>query len=125
MDDELINVKKRRKSRIRNQNALRLRCSVQNYDWGILGNHSHVARLSALNSGSPIDSEKPYAEIWIGTHESGPSFADCCSWNGYELDSEMVTLKHWISEDPNVLGDKVADKWGGDLPFLFKVDLIY
>ncbi|XP_015883964.3 mannose-6-phosphate isomerase 2 [Ziziphus jujuba] len=121
-DDELINVKKRRKSRIsNNKTALRLRCSVQNYDWGVLGNHSHVATLSALNSGSAIDSDKPYAEIWIGTHESGPSFVDCCSLSGDELDSEMVTLKDWISEDLSVLGDKVADKWGGDLPFLFKV----
>ncbi|KAL5545267.1 hypothetical protein UlMin_009051 [Ulmus minor] len=92
---------------------LRLRCSVQNYDWGIVGYDSQVARLFALNSGSGIDPDKCYAEFWIGTHESGPSFVQC--------GSEPVTLKSWILEDSSVIGDKVVAQWGCDLPFLFKV----
>ncbi|XP_027353167.1 mannose-6-phosphate isomerase 1-like isoform X2 [Abrus precatorius] len=92
-------------------NLHRLHCSVKNYDWGLPGRLSEVARLHALNSASQFDPEKPYAELWMGTHDSGPSF----------LVSNGVTLKAWISENPDVLGDKVLQKWGSDLPFLFKV----
>ncbi|XP_061348505.1 mannose-6-phosphate isomerase 1-like isoform X2 [Gastrolobium bilobum] len=92
----------------------KLHCSVKNYDWGLPGRVSEVARLFALNSGSQFDPEEPYAELWMGTHDSGPSFLVS---NG----SPRVTLKDWISQNPDVLGDKVLQKWGSDLPFLFKV----
>lgn len=99
----------------------RLQCSVQNYDWGLLGRDSQVARLFALNSGSRFEPEKPYAELWMGTHDSGPSFLVDNRENGVVDGSEFVTLKSWLSRNPNVLGDKVLKKWGCDLPFLFKV----
>ncbi|KAI5339142.1 PREDICTED: mannose-6-phosphate isomerase [Prunus dulcis] len=102
----------------------RLRCSVQNYDWGKRGTDSLVARLSALNSSSEIDPEKPYAEIWMGTHESGPSFLiqNGDENNGFlSIGSENLSLKDWVLENPKVLGEKVVQKWGSDLPFLFKV----
>ncbi|KAF5205502.1 Mannose-6-phosphate isomerase [Thalictrum thalictroides] len=93
---------------------LKLRCSVQHYDWGKIGQQSEVARLFSLNSGNlDIEADKPYAELWMGTHESGPSFV--------ETDAEYVTLNSWISENPSVLGDKVVKEWGNNLPFLFKV----
>ncbi|KAF5194709.1 Mannose-6-phosphate isomerase [Thalictrum thalictroides] len=98
---------------------LKLRCSVQHYDWGKIGQQSEVARLFSLNSGL-LDIEadnKPYAELWMGTHESGPSFV---VENG-KTDSEYLTLNSWISENPSVLGDKVVKEWGNNLPFLFKV----
>ena len=91
----------------------RLHCSVKNYDWGLPGRVSEVARLHALNSGSRFRAEDPYAELWIGTHDSSPSF----------LASNGVSLKSWISDNPDVLGEQVLLKWGADLPFLFKVCL--
>ena len=95
----------------------RLRCSVQNYDWGKKGPDSEVARLYASNSASEIDPEKPYAEFWMGTHDSGPSFLIHQDLNGLSS-----SLKHWVSTNPNeLLGHKVVQKWGSDLPFLFKV----
>ena len=110
------------------KNLLRLRCSVQNYDWGLKGHDSRVARLSAHNSGSEIRPDTPYAEFWMGTHQSGPSFVVHTprGSNGVSVvksdnDDVGVSLKSWISDNPNVLGDKVLDKWGCDLPFLFKV----
>ncbi|KAK9276546.1 hypothetical protein L1049_006080 [Liquidambar formosana] len=103
--------------------VVRLRCSVQNYDWGIVGKASQVARLCSLNSGSGIvhHPHKPYAEFWVGTHESGPSFVVRSRENGGLVGSESVSLQSWILENPDVLGDKVLKKWGCDLPFLFKV----
>lgn len=103
----------------------RLRCSVQNYDWGKKGTEgSEVARLYELNSGSDIELEKkkPFAEFWMGTHGSGPSFVvEGGVENGDSNGSGSLSLKEWICKNPNVLGDKVLDKWGCDLPFLFKV----
>ncbi|OMP04764.1 Mannose-6-phosphate isomerase, type I [Corchorus olitorius] len=94
----------------------RLRAWVQNYDWGKYGAEAQVARLLALNCGVEIEPERPYAEFWMGTHGSGPSFlAD----EGGE--DENVGLKEWIGKNPNVLGHKVLENWGSDLPFLFKV----
>ncbi|XP_054786885.1 mannose-6-phosphate isomerase 1-like [Prosopis cineraria] len=90
-----------------------LRCSVKNYDWGRPVGDSQVARLFSLNSGSEQEPGKPYAEFWMGTHDSGPSFL----LSGDENES----LKSWLSRNPLVLGEKVLEKWGCDLPFLFKV----
>ncbi|KAG6579210.1 Mannose-6-phosphate isomerase 2 [Cucurbita argyrosperma subsp. argyrosperma] len=123
-------LKKRKKKRLlgadRRKRLLRLKCYVQNYDWGVIGCNSQVARLFSLNSGSGTpDPRECYAEFWIGTHKSGPSFVVFGrDYNNAAaaLGSNAVSLKDWISVDPGaVLGDKVARKWGGDLPFLFKV----
>ncbi|MQL99042.1 hypothetical protein Taro_031748 [Colocasia esculenta] len=102
----------------------RLICAVQNYDWGRKGEDSSVARLSAKNSGSAVDGGKPYAELWMGTHPSGPSFLVAAAVDAGEAlgeEKKGVPLKQWIEENPPVLGKKVVERWGGDLPFLFKV----
>ncbi|GLT41148.1 hypothetical protein SLA2020_152330 [Shorea laevis] len=97
---------------------LRLNAWVQCYDWGRFGVDSQVARLLALNSEAEVDPEMPYAELWMGTHESGPSFVV----SDLSVEEEKgVSLKEWIGKNPNVLGKKVLEKWGYDLPFLFKV----
>ncbi|KAK3017087.1 hypothetical protein RJ639_007661 [Escallonia herrerae] len=102
---------------------VRLRCSVKNYDWGRMGSESRVARMHSLNSGVGVVEDKPYAEFWMGTHESGPSFIIRSAENGAAigLESGSVSLNSWIAQNPEVLGDKVVKKWGHNLPFLFKV----
>lgn len=51
-----------------------LRCSVQKYAWGKFGADSLVAKLAANNDTDiAIDAKTPYAELWMGTHPSGPS----------------------------------------------------
>ncbi|PSR87821.1 Mannose-6-phosphate isomerase [Actinidia chinensis var. chinensis] len=102
----------------------RLRCSVKNYDWGRIGRESRVARLFSLNSGLDVEESRLYAEFWMGTHESGPSFLVETLENEASMGSERsesLSLKSWIEENPSVLGDKVVEKWGVNLPFLFKV----
>lgn len=94
---------------------MRLRCSVQNYEWGRRGEDSSVGRLFARNSSAEVDPARPYAEFWMGTHGSGPSFLLLRSG------AALVSLKEWILQNPSVLGEKVAARWAGDLPFLFKV----
>ncbi|KAJ3694423.1 hypothetical protein LUZ60_009903 [Juncus effusus] len=95
--------------------VVRLRCAVKNYEWGKLGEESRVARLAEKNSGEEVDPARPYAEFWMGTHPSGPSYVA----NG--LGDAVLPLKDWIAKNPRVLGEKVVELWGRDLPFLFKV----
>ncbi|PKI77167.1 hypothetical protein CRG98_002449 [Punica granatum] len=74
----------------------RLTCSVKNYDWGCKGGGSQVARLAALNSWTHIDPEMLYAEFWMGTHESGPSFVEQAKGEkGISENSPGVTLRSW------------------------------
>ncbi|KAJ8550064.1 hypothetical protein K7X08_033771 [Anisodus acutangulus] len=98
---------------------VRLIGCVKNYDWGRLGKESRVARLYACNSGDyhVVDQDKPYAEFWMGSHDSGPSYVV----QGGGENGNKLTLKEWIENKPSVLGDKVVNKWGTNLPFLFKV----
>ena len=55
----------------------RLQPAVKQYAWGIRGGDSRVARYG-LETGAlkSIDQSAPYAEIWLGTHPSGPSLLD-------------------------------------------------
>lgn len=49
--------------------------AVQNYAWGIspAAADSVVARMHAYASCSEVDAKRPYAELWVGTHASGPA----------------------------------------------------
>ena len=71
--------------------AVRLNCVVQHYAWGSDSN-GLVARLSHNTT-----TDKPCAELWMGTHPSGPS----------TIYSSDATLKEYLG--------------GRQLPFLFKV----
>ncbi|TNY20983.1 phosphomannose isomerase type I [Rhodotorula diobovata] len=87
-------------------------CGAQSYDWGKLGKDG--SKVSHFAQGLPnfsYDAEKPYAELWMGTHPSCPS----------TLLSTGEDLKKYLKAHPELLGDKVVSKFGDDLPFLFKV----
>ncbi|XP_026467295.1 mannose-6-phosphate isomerase [Ctenocephalides felis] len=84
-------------------NVFELKCKVQNYAWGELGEKSKVAQL--IKSNDPeyaIDSTKPYAELWMGTHPNGESI----------IKGNNEHLSNWIR---NINGTN------GQLSFLFKV----
>lgn len=51
---------------------LEIQGTTQSYAWGNVGLKSKVATLSQRN-GLKVEEEKPYAELWMGTHPSGPS----------------------------------------------------
>ncbi|KAJ0436036.1 putative mannose-6-phosphate isomerase [Helianthus annuus] len=93
---------------------IRLKCWVQNYDWSIIGNESLVTRTFSGNCDCEIEESKHCAELWMGTHDSGPSYVVG------EKGIGNVSLKSWVSENPEVSGDLVVGKWGVDLPFMFK-----
>lgn len=70
-----------------------------------------MARLYSLNTGEEVQEDTPYAEFWMGTHDSGPAY----------VAETGLTLKDLIRENPSLVGEKVVKTWGPDLPFLFKV----
>nr|QIA50420.1 mannose-6-phosphate isomerase [Semibalanus balanoides] len=91
---------------------MELKCAYQTYHWGRPGSSSAVAQLVA--AGQPeftLSEETPYAELWMGTHGSGPSV----------LASSGQPLADYIRENPQVLGERVLAKFGVQLPYLFKV----
>ncbi|KZZ90378.1 mannose-6-phosphate isomerase [Ascosphaera apis ARSEF 7405] len=86
---------------------LRLKC-------GKLGNESAAARFAAATAPSDefsIQDDKPYAELWMGTHPSLPS-------------TDLTTsrsLLDIVSENTALLSPEIAAKYSNRLPFLFKI----
>ncbi|GAB6021171.1 hypothetical protein CHUAL_003801 [Chamberlinius hualienensis] len=92
-----------------------LHCIIQHYAWGKLGSDSEVSQLiSNVRPDFKVDETKPYAELWMGTHHSGPS-------NILMPDDKTQLLSSYLSENHNMLGKKVIEMFGVNLPFLFKV----
>ncbi|KAG8184221.1 hypothetical protein JTE90_013198 [Oedothorax gibbosus] len=93
--------------------VFKLRPSIKNYEWGKLGLQSTVALLSK-SEGFQVDEKSPYAELWIGTHSSGPAVIPSL---------EDTKLIDWISTHPDSLGKNISNSFGNTsgLPFLFKV----
>jgi mannose-6-phosphate isomerase len=87
------------------EKLFRIQGSLKNYDWG-----STTFLPDFL--GLPRD-DQPYAEIWFGTHASGPSQVS-------GRDSEFQ-LDELIKAHPEeILGQATFSKYGSRLPFLFK-----
>ncbi|XP_057664618.1 mannose-6-phosphate isomerase [Diorhabda carinulata] len=91
---------------------MELSCKVQEYDWGKRGSQSAVAQLlKKRNLDVKIDECKPYAELWMGTHVNAPSI----------IKETGELLSDYIDKNPKVLGEKVAEIFNNQLPFLFKI----
>jgi mannose-6-phosphate isomerase len=41
----------------------KLKCAVQNYDWGKIGSESKVAQFAQISKDFEIQLDKPYAEV--------------------------------------------------------------
>nr|XP_022337281.1 mannose-6-phosphate isomerase-like [Crassostrea virginica] len=92
-----------------------LKCGVQNYAWGKVGRESEVAQLQkAADPTLQIEESTPYAELWMGTHINCPSKVRTAKGTN-------LSLKDWITQHPEQLGEAITKRFGGDLPFLFKV----
>ncbi len=87
---------------------LKLKNSIQPYAWGSLD------ALSKLFGIANPDNQ-PQAEIWMGAHPKSPSIAELKEW-----DDEL--LNNLIAEHGDqLLGKGVSQKFGKQLPYLFKV----
>jgi mannose-6-phosphate isomerase len=104
-----------------------LECAAQQYAWGKIGSDALVARLKAAQLGdeSSIQEEKPYAELWIGTHPNGMSQIVLPSIDESKPD-DIVRMKlvDYVQQNPEmhlgVVGEtEPSNEY--DLTFLFKV----
>lgn len=87
-----------------------LRNPIRHADWG-------SREAIASWTGSPTPSALPEAEIWLGAHPNDPSQVLLG-----DAPTSAEPLDSWIARDPAAaLGASVADRFGGELPFLFKV----
>ncbi|CAG2110022.1 unnamed protein product [Medioppia subpectinata] len=95
-----------------------LRCCVKKYEWGRKGMDSAVARfVKNQMSGYSVDADSPHAELWMGTHPSGPTIIVSPD---PELDNK--TLLNLLEMFPEYVGTvNIVAKYGDNLPFLFKV----
>lgn len=94
------------------QGIMELQYKIQNYDWGKLGKDSMVAKLlSSADSSVTIDPDKPYAELWMGTHPNGPSL----------IIERNVLLSEYIQDNLDAIGPVVKKRFGVAVPFLFKI----
>jgi mannose-6-phosphate isomerase len=85
-----------------------LRNPIRHRDWG---SREALARWM----GRPCPSEEREAELWLGAHPQDPSRVVLG-------DGSEIPLDRWIERDPvAALGRRVAEAFGGELPFLFKV----
>jgi len=84
-----------------------LHCAVQHYSWG-------DTRFIPALIGRENSAGKPYAELWMGVHPDAPSKV---VWK-----REAISLAQLIQAKPErLLHPTIAVRFGGQLPFLFKV----
>ncbi|KAJ6120747.1 Mannose-6-phosphate isomerase [Penicillium sp. IBT 18751x] len=85
---------------------LRLQC-------GKVGQESAAARYAATTAPADfsIEAEKPYAELWMGTHPSLPS---------KDVETQR-TLLDLVQDNQALMSTEITERYGGRLPFLFKV----
>ncbi|PWN30482.1 mannose-6-phosphate isomerase [Jaminaea rosea] len=117
---------------------------VQNYDWGIEGKKGSLVAVygeATEQLGMKIEDDKPYAELWMGTHPTLPStIVPPPNCPRPPPSGTFISLSSYLNRHSSLLGDKVVKKYGdgltrnggvdgpdgkkkdqGALPFLFKI----
>lgn len=80
---------------------------VQHYDWG---GHDFIPGLLGIANSD----KRPFAELWMGAHPKAPATADVAGI--------AMPLDRLIAEAPDrILGPSASARFGGRLPYLFKV----
>ncbi|HMQ46746.1 MAG TPA: mannose-6-phosphate isomerase, class I [Saprospiraceae bacterium] len=85
---------------------LPIKGAVQHYAWG---GYQYIPRLLGIKN----ESEQPYAELWLGAHNSSPALA--CR------DKEFVALDQLLLSNTEWLGEKILHQFGPILPYLLKI----
>ncbi|KAF2087349.1 mannose-6-phosphate isomerase [Saccharata proteae CBS 121410] len=92
---------------------IRLQCGVNSYDWGKVGKESAAAKYAVATPSNDlsIEEDKPYAELWMGTHPSLPS---------KDVETQR-TLLDLVQDNQALMSTEISERYGNKLPFLFKV----
>ncbi|ETJ97000.1 mannose-6-phosphate isomerase, class I [Propionimicrobium sp. BV2F7] len=79
--------------------------TIRHYDWG---STDFIANLL----GNPV-TDQPDAEYWLGTHPSSPT--------QITVDGKTSDLRTYLANNPGLLGNKIRDEFGNELPYLVKI----
>ncbi|MBW2068619.1 MAG: mannose-6-phosphate isomerase, class I [Deltaproteobacteria bacterium] len=94
-----------------NWQPYRMENPIMHYAWGSRGPKAFIPRLLGLEN---VEPNKPFAELWMGAHPSAPSRVVTAQG--------VIPLNELVATYPSeALGDRVLQKFGPVLPFLFKV----
>ena len=76
--------------------------AVQNYAWGMSGSANPAPLTYQYGKANGLDCcvSKPYAEVWLGTHKSGPSYVYSSDSDSDTTTTERLTLSSLIESDP-------------------------
>jgi len=95
---------------------------VKNYHWGKKGGDSYIARFQSVAPKPPspelnalkFDDQTPMAELWFGSHPSGPATL--------AIGDQIIKLNKFLAREPEMVGvvEKYL-KYNKQLPFLFKI----
>ena len=77
----------------------------QQYAWGKVGKDSEVAKVLKA-AGQAVDDDKPYAELWMGTHPTAPSAVRLPASSSASSEQPATPLSSYIQSE---------------LPYLFKI----
>ncbi|RWS06954.1 Phosphomannose isomerase and protein kinase domain containing protein-like protein [Dinothrombium tinctorium] len=95
-----------------------IQCAVKKYHWGKKGSQSIIAQyIKNQNADFDVDENAAYAELWMGTHPSGPALVA-------GPDPALVNhpLSSILHKSPEFVGNsELIAKYGANMPFLFKV----
>lgn len=93
---------------------IQLECDCNNYPWGKPGSSSLAARYASATPSSTfkLDESKNYSEMWMGTYPTLPALL---------LSTGEDLQEHLNANKQLLIGKKVLDKFGTDLPFLPKI----
>lgn len=83
---------------------------IQNYAWGSKNENAFIPRLLNFEP----EHDKPYAELWIGTHPKA------CSEIFFEGNNTPL-LDVLKTRGEEILGKKCVSKYGNQFPYLLKV----
>lgn len=79
---------------------------------GKVGHESAAAKYAAATPSNKLNiEEKPYAELWMGTHPSNPS---------KDVETQR-TLLDMVQDNQALMSPEISKRYGQKLPFLFKV----
>ncbi len=88
---------------------------IKTYAWG---SRTAIATLQ----GRATPSAEPEAELWMGTHPSGPSLVTRPDAANDAPSAGSATLAEVIARDPTgMLGPAISTAYSGRLPFLLKI----
>lgn len=93
---------------------IQLECDTKSDPWGRVGGSSLAAQFAQSTPGATFKykESEPYSEMWMGSYPSLPSRLLS---NGEDLQ------KHLDENAERLIGKKVLDKFGKDLPFIPKI----